>query len=238
MGLDLALGGLVLLAAIRGWFRGFVLQAIRLSGLVGCVYAADPIRDQIKPRVLTYLSAMRPEIIDRLLWWTSAVLAYVVLVGLGSLIVKLYRQQPFGLAEPNRGDQFGGLVLGAAKGFLITAFVLAGVQKYALGYLKSVPQIQELTADSRALDLEIRFHPADQFWAFPPVQLFVARVQRGGLNGPAIVPAGATEALKTASRTPRLQWSAEGQPPIESKGIDPEVAEAVRESLRKGGVGN
>ena len=32
MGLDLALGVIVLLAAIRGWLKGFVLQAIRLSG--------------------------------------------------------------------------------------------------------------------------------------------------------------------------------------------------------------
>ena len=45
MGLDIALGIMVLLGAIRGWFKGFVLQAIRLSGLVGCVYAAGPVRD-------------------------------------------------------------------------------------------------------------------------------------------------------------------------------------------------
>ena len=46
MGLDIALGLMILLGAIRGWFRGFVLQALQLGGLVGCVYAAGPIRDR------------------------------------------------------------------------------------------------------------------------------------------------------------------------------------------------
>jgi uncharacterized membrane protein required for colicin V production len=241
MGLDLALGGLVLLAAIRGWFKGFVLQAIRLSGLIACVYAADPLRDQVKPHVIGYLSTMKPDLIDRLLWWASAVVAYVVLVGLASLIVKLYRQRPFGLDEPNRGDQFAGFLLGAAKGLLVVSLTVSGVQKYALGYLKSIPQAQELIADSKALKLDARLHPADQFWAFPPVKLFVARVQRGGLTGPPRDQAAATEALKTAARTPKLQWSASGEPEINLKDIDPEVAEAVetvKEALRKGRIGN
>ena len=42
MGLDLALGGLVLISAIRGWLKGFLVQAIRLAGLVASVYAAGP----------------------------------------------------------------------------------------------------------------------------------------------------------------------------------------------------
>jgi uncharacterized membrane protein required for colicin V production len=241
MGLDLALGGLVLLAALRGWFQGFVLQAIRLSGLIACVFAADPLRDQVKPRVAHYLLTMKPELIDRLLWWVSAVVAYVVLVGLASLIVKLYRQRPFGLDEPNRGDQFAGFLLGAAKGLLVVALTVSSVQKYALGYLKSIPQAQELIADSKALELDARLHPADQFWASPPVKIVVARIQRGGLTGPAGDQAAATEALKTAGRTPRLQWSAPGAPEINTKGIDPEVVEAVeavKEALRKGGIGN
>jgi hypothetical protein len=40
MGLDLTLGALVLLWAIRGWFKGLVVQAIGLAGLVGAVYGA------------------------------------------------------------------------------------------------------------------------------------------------------------------------------------------------------
>ena len=100
MGLDLVLGGLVLVTAIRGWLKGFVLQAVRLAGLVACVYLADPVRDQFRPYVLSYLPKIRPDLVDRLLWWSSAVASYVVLVGLATLTVTLYRRQPIGLAEP------------------------------------------------------------------------------------------------------------------------------------------
>jgi len=125
--------------AIRGWLKGFVLQAIRLGGLVACVFAADPVRDVSKPEILPYLPTIRPELIDRGLWWTSAVLSYVVLVGFASLAVKLYRRKPFGLEERNRSDQIAGSMLGIAKGFVLVAFLTAGIQQYALGHLQSLP---------------------------------------------------------------------------------------------------
>src|SRR4051794_411063 len=116
MGLDLILGGMILIAAIRGWMRGFVLQAIRLTGLVSCVYLAEPVRDLARPYVAPHLASIRVDLLDRLLWWASAVLSYVVMVGLGSLTVKMYRRRTFGEAEPSRADQFAGFLLGAAKG--------------------------------------------------------------------------------------------------------------------------
>ena len=64
MGLDLVLGGMVLVAAVRGWFKGFVVQAIRLGGLVAAVYAAGPVRDQIKPYALKYHPTIRPDLVD------------------------------------------------------------------------------------------------------------------------------------------------------------------------------
>ncbi len=240
MGLDLALGALVLVAALRGWLKGFVMQAVRLSGLVACVYAAEPIREQVKPYVLAHLPTIRPDLVDRLLWWCSAVVAYVVLVGLASMIVNLSRRRPLGLAEPNRGDQLAGLLLGGAKGLLAASFVVAGVQKYAIAHLKTIPQAHELVAGSQALEWDAQYHPAVRIWAMPPVQTLVARVQRGGLNGPAREREGegkadAPEALRAAIRTPRLQWPAGGPAP-DTKGLDPEVTEAVeaiQEALRK-----
>ena len=77
MGLDLALGVIVLLGAIRGWLKGFILQAIRLSGVVACVYAADPVRDLAKPYVVPHLPSIRPELVDRLIWWSAAAVSYV-----------------------------------------------------------------------------------------------------------------------------------------------------------------
>src|SRR4051794_40888407 len=110
MGLDIILGIVILVGAIRGWFRGFVLQAIRLGGLVGCVYAADPLRDFARPYVTPYLTAIPTYALDRMLWWSSAVVSYITMVGLASLAVKLYRKRPYGEPEPNRADQFAGLL--------------------------------------------------------------------------------------------------------------------------------
>lgn len=43
MGLDLALGVIILIAAFRGWLQGFVSQALRIAGLIACVYLAEPV---------------------------------------------------------------------------------------------------------------------------------------------------------------------------------------------------
>ena len=42
MGLDLALGVIILIAAFRGWFQGFISQAVRLGALIACVYLGGP----------------------------------------------------------------------------------------------------------------------------------------------------------------------------------------------------
>ena len=55
MGLDLALGVIILMAAVRGWLQGFVSQAVRIAGLIACVYLAEPVRDYAKPHVVPYL---------------------------------------------------------------------------------------------------------------------------------------------------------------------------------------
>ena len=42
MGLDLALGVVILIAAFRGWFQGFVSQTVEIVGLIACVYLGRP----------------------------------------------------------------------------------------------------------------------------------------------------------------------------------------------------
>lgn len=232
MGLDLALGGLILVMAIRGWLRGFILQAIRLGGVVLCVYAADPVRNVAKPEVMRYLPKIRPDLVDRLLWWTSAVATYVLLVGIATLAVKIYRRQPYGLEERSRKDQFAGSLLGLAKGVVVALFVVAGVQKYALAHLKQYPRAEQQVATSKALALHNQYRPVDRIWSAPPVQHFVKTVQRMGLrppsedgkrSEPAETPAPAPAPVQTASRTPKLAL-----PPLDMTGVDAEVAEAVQ----------
>jgi uncharacterized membrane protein required for colicin V production len=243
MGLDLALGGLVLVMAIRGWFRGFVLQAIRLGGVVVCVYAADPVRNVAKPEVMRYLPRIRPDLIDRMLWWSSAFATYILLVGIATLAVKIYRRQPYGLEERSRKDQFAGSLLGLAKGAVVAVFVVAGIQKYALAYLKNIPRAEQQVATSKALALHKQYRPVDRIWSAPPVQHFVKTVQRMGLKSPsesekrtepAETPAPAPAPVQTASRAPKLAL-----PPLDTTGVDAEMAEAVRaveDALRRAGA--
>src|SRR6476469_3053070 len=147
MGLDLALGGLVLIAAVRGWMQGFLIQAIRLGGVVAAVYAAAPARDQAKPYVASYLPTIQPSLMDRGLWWACAVVSYFLIVGVASLVVAVGRRPRFGLDEPNRGDQFAGFGLGVLKGLVMTSFLVAGLTRYANWTFANISWAEQQTRD-------------------------------------------------------------------------------------------
>ena len=220
MGLDVALGVLILVAAIRGWIQGFVYQAVRLAGLVACVYLADPVRDHAKPYILPYLPTIQPELVDRLLWWVSAVVSYVVLVGLTTLVIKMTRRPEIpGLPQTGRHDQFAGFLVGAAKGALIAAFLTAGIQKYGLKQIATIAWADEQVKSSWALRWNEAYQPAAKVWSSVPVQHFVNHIQLMGLQPP-------TEAdpdrkpkerppVQTASRTGDRELARPAQPSVE-----------------------
>ena len=183
MGLDIAIGIMVLLGAIRGWFRGFLLQAIRLGGLVGSVYVAAPVRGLAKPYVAPYLATIRPDLLDRMLWWASAVICYLVTVGLAGMLVNFRRQRPYGDPDVSRADQSAGFLLEAAKSAVIAAFLVASLDKYASSWLQSVPWANEQSRDSMVLAWERQYRPAEKIWTAPPVQQFVAYVRKMGMTG-------------------------------------------------------
>jgi uncharacterized membrane protein required for colicin V production len=185
MWLDMTLGSIILIAGFRGWFQGFVSQAVRIAGLVACVYAAEPVRDYAKPFVLPYLPTIQPELVDRLLWWVSAVVAYVVLVGVASLVIKMTRRPEIpGIAQAGRNDQFAGFMLGATKGLLVATFMAAGIERYALEQVKSVAWADEQVKVSWALKWSETYRPVPRLWSSRPVQHFVNYVERMGLRRP------------------------------------------------------
>ena len=204
MGLDLALGGLVLFSAFRGWMRGFVVQAIRLCGLVGAVYAAVPVRDQSKPYVVEYLPAIKPELLDRLLFWVAAAVSYFVIVGVVSMIVAASRKHSFSLDEPKRGDNFAGFGLGVVKGLLFTSFLVAGLHKYGQGQLDKIAWADEQIKTSYAWKWHEEYRPAAKIWDSVPVQRLVSHVQKNGLRAPGDATADKPEPVRTAVRTPNL----------------------------------
>jgi uncharacterized membrane protein required for colicin V production len=185
MWLDVILGGIILIAGFRGWFQGFVSQSVRIAGLVACVYLAEPVREYAKPHVLPYLPTIQPELIDRLLWWVSAVAAYVVLVGVASLIIKMTRRPEIpGIAQSGRNDQFAGFMMGATKGVLMAAFAVAGIQRYAMEQVKTVAWAEEQVKASWALQWSETYRPVPRLWSSRPVRHFVNYIERMGLRKP------------------------------------------------------
>ncbi len=244
MGLDIALGILIFLGAIRGYFRGFLLQAIRLGGLVGSVYLAAPVRSLARPYVTPYLATIRPDLLDRMLWWASAVVCYLITVGLASMVVNLQRRRPYGDPDISRADQSLGFLLAAAKSAVVVAFLVASLDKYAADWARSVPWADEQARASMALAWERQYRPADQVWNAPPVQQFVAYVRKMGLSpggadlgdpaanflsdqlSPKAKPTAAS--AEGPARNPRL-----GLPPIDTRpeATEAEVAEKISQAV-------
>jgi uncharacterized membrane protein required for colicin V production len=251
MGLDVALGVIVLIAAIRGWLQGFVYQVIRIAGLVACVYLATPVRDHAKPYVLPYLPTIQPDLVDRLLWWVSASVSYVLLVGLATLVIKMTRRPEIpGIPQSTRNDQFAGFLMGISKGVLVAAFLTAGIQNYARSQIATVAWADEQVKTSMALRWNEQYQPAAKIWSSVPVRHFVSQIQRMGLQNPADGPAHPDQksaehpVVQTEKRAPEWDLAGSAKPPIAppspaaippakraaKSGADPDVEKAVEEA--------
>ena len=232
MGLDVTLGVLVLLAGIRGWMRGFTLQAIRLAALVASVYLADPIRDVAAPYAREQLPTVAPALLDRFLWWIGSIAAFLVISGVATQVVKAVRKRPYGEAEPKRSDQGSGFLLGAIKGFVFVAFLTAAVDRYAVKYLQDVAWAKEQIDVSRAIEWSRQYRPAERIWTAPAVQQFVLHVPPRGL--PAVEPAVKERDVekKAALDDERHARSLEIPPPLTDAQLDAEL-DAVEKELRR-----
>jgi len=225
MGLDVVLGIIILIAAFRGWFQGFVGQVVRIGSVIACVYLAAWVRDYAKPYVVPYLSTIQPDLVDRLLWWVSAVGTYIVLVAVGMLVVKMTRRPMIpGISTSDRNDQFAGFLLGSAKGLLMAAFLAAGILNYGSEPIQTVSWAQEQVKASWALRWSETYQPVPKIWSTRPVQHFVNHVQRMGLQKPGEgSPSPAADeleegsAVRTASRAADHESPGAGRPPVSSR---------------------
>ncbi len=239
MGLDITLGVLVLLAGIRGWFRGFIRQAIPIGALVGCVFLANPLRNLGRPHARDYFPSINHEVLDRLLWWTSAVLAYVVTSGIAVSLVKSVRKRTYGEPEPNRADQGAGFTLGVAKGLIFASCVASAIRAYGPGYYTQAPFVEDQAKTSRSIEWAERYHPAESIWKSQPIQTVVRQVRTGGMwsNAEEKAPATAEESdsppkRQTARPTPAaepLRTALERPKTLSLPHSDPDSAEFARE---------
>jgi hypothetical protein len=228
MGLDLALGSLIAMAAIRGWFKGFTSQAVRLFGLAGCFYLAGPVREQARPFVFSKLPSLDPGLLDRILWWTCAVVSYLVLVGFSTLAIQLMKTPPEpGMPRSHRQDRFAGLFLGAAKGLLVVSFLAAGILKYGGELNRFLPWSERQTQGSYALLWSERYQPVPRIWASPPVRHFVEHIQHNGLP-----PSDETVSAKqVAERTSGEAESETAAPRLEVPPAETVVPDAALQPL-------
>jgi hypothetical protein len=245
MGLDLTLAAVILVSAVRGWFKGFFLQAIGLGAIVASVYLADPIRDFARPHAQGYLPGIKPELLDRLLWWTSAVVAWLVVAGIGKGVLKLSRRRPYGETMPNRGDQGAGFLLGALKGGVVASFLAAALAQHSQTYIQAGGYVEDQVKASHALAWSEQYQPARRIWNSPPVQALVARVRSGGLwvdpspNSADPAPAAKEPEpppVRTANRPKPLEIPAIGPDQLDPS--DPDFLSKLDARLRAEGLGN
>lgn len=209
MGLDVGLGIVVLLAGIRGWFRGFAFQAVQLVCLIGSIYVASPLRDLARPYAIQTFPSVEQPILDKILWWSAVVLSYVVTSGAGYSMVRFHRRRAFADLEPNRGDQGAGFALGALKGAIVVAFVASSLAARTQTYIQSGGWAGQQVQDSRALMLAMQHKPAEKIWQSAPIQALVTQIRREGLGDLAPVAPEPDKsrdvARPTAADTPPIQ---------------------------------
>lgn len=248
MGLDIALGVLVLLAGIRGWFKGFVRQAIPLGALVGCVFLADPLRELARPYATSYFPKFNAEVLNKILWWTSPVVAYVATSGVALMIVKSFRKKTYGEPEPNRADQGAGFTLGVAKGLIVTSWFASLIGVHGPKVYPQAPFAEKQAKESKAIEFAEQYHPAETLWKSKPVQIVVERVKTRGIWGdddkPPIKerdekdvkvetarPEAASDPVKTASERPKTLSIPSGLNPD-----SPEFMQDLEAALRREGI--
>jgi len=231
MAIDIAAGVMILLASIRGLRRGFLAQAIGLAALIGCVYAADPLRDLALPYAQAKFPTIQAPLFAKLLWWVAAVLGFVVMAGLATTIVKLLKAKPYE-GEPEKApvDRGGGFVFGALKGAVVTAFLLWGLQAYEPAILKLGPWVEQQVTKSRVLMLSRTHHPAERLWHAVPVQAFVARVKsRGFWQRPSEEKEAEPASSEKRSDAEPVQAAVSRGPTLELPKLDPASPEFLRE---------
>ncbi|MFO0957871.1 MAG: CvpA family protein [Isosphaeraceae bacterium] len=227
MGLDIAMGLVVLSGAIRGYLRGFVLQAIRLAGLAAGPFLADPIRDYLQPQLAPQFPSIGPELLSRLIWWSAAVLSFVTLTGLGGLTYRLSQRRSMGEPEPNYADQGAGFVFGLAKGAIVAIAMVGLIDKYALDSLKKIAWVDEQVKTSQALALSKQYEPAQKLWETAPIQAYVAQIRRNGSLTPKDATSAVVEVL--AHSQGAVEKPAEAlKPPVEGSSVKepPQQAQA------------
>ena len=187
MALDIAAGVIVLLGVDPGISKGFVAQAIGLAALIGCVYAADPLRDLALPYAQAKFPTIQAPLFAKLLWWTAAVLGFVVMAGLATTIVKLLKTKPYDGEPEGHGRPGGRIRAWRGQGERSSRVPALGAPAHEPAAVKLGPWVEQQIAKSRGLAL--------------------SRTHQSGRSGSRNAPAGA--GVRGSCEIPRILGEAE-----------------------------
>ena len=168
MGLDLVLGLIILIAALRGWFKGFTNQAVRIAGFIACFYLADPVREQARPYVLAKLPTHR-----------SRIAGPDPLVDLRGRLV----HRPGGIQHPGhpvdahcpgpgvprsrRDDRFAGSSSARPRDCFSWLSWPRAFRNTAIDLAHNFPWTERQTEGSYALQWTDRYQPVPRIWSCP-----------------------------------------------------------------------
>lgn len=117
--LDLVVLGLVAIFALRGAFKGFVWQAVRLVALFGAVWGAGAWHGWLGARLGSWFTFLPEASVPFVAW----VVVFVLLLVLGSYLAHMARGFIHS-ADLSGIDRAAGFVLGAATGLALCTLLL------------------------------------------------------------------------------------------------------------------
>ncbi len=117
-GIDIAIAGILVIFAIRGFIKGFLLGLASLAGLILGIYAAYHFSDYTREMLEGHVS-IPPDYIKLIAFILTFVLVLLLIHLIARLIEKIVTL--VGLSFVNK---LAGLILGLAKGVLITGVLV------------------------------------------------------------------------------------------------------------------
>lgn len=146
-GVDIVVGVICLILAIRGAFKGFVWQTVRTLGAIGALWAATLLHEPVGTWLVERLDFIPASWSDFVGWVSVAIGVWLVVSFIAHLARGVIRS-----ADLTGGDRVLGFVLGAVLGIALSTFLFA-----IYGKATNEEQLRETLRHSVAAEGMARF---------------------------------------------------------------------------------
>ena len=139
---DIVIIGITLVLGLKGLFRGLIKEVFGIVGIIGAIFVASRVSDDIGNLIAPFL-ALENQTTIKLIGFIVALIGFWIIVYLlGILVSKIFQASGLGVF-----DRIFGFIFGAAKVFLIFSVIA-----YALYQVQSFKNaIDEKTSDSMVM---------------------------------------------------------------------------------------